>query len=242
MVQLDVVTQSGQVNSVQLRTVGLVDAAFKDIDRKLVMLPLQTAARLMDTNHLDFVSIELRDDAFAGPFLKAFREEASQAGVAVSGSRWQDHPVGDLYQRTMSLLSIFRNFIVAVILWIAGLSVFTTMVKIVKGRVREIGTLRSLGYRPRQIIRLFALESVLLASGGCAIALIASWLLGWTINQLGILYKAGMLTEPVPFIIHLNRDILMQSWLLLSFIAIAAASVASWRAARVKVSDNLIHV
>jgi putative ABC transport system permease protein len=76
---------------------------------------------------------------------------------------WIDTEDADLFRRAESILSVYRGLVVLVILVIAGAAVRTTMMKTVRERTREIGTLRSLGYRRHHLLAMFAVESSLFA-------------------------------------------------------------------------------
>lgn len=74
---------------------------------------------------------------------------------------------------------IFLAVAMAVIAMIGGLvSGLNTMYASVLGRIREIGTLKTLGYRPSDIIQSFVMESVSIAligaAIGCAVSMLAN--------------------------------------------------------------------
>ncbi|MFL5815624.1 MAG: ABC transporter permease [Bdellovibrionia bacterium] len=240
--QLNVATESGQANALTGSLVGIIDAAYKDLDTKFVAMPLEMAQTLMATQKLSYISVQLSDSTDALSFANKMRADASGAGIQLDVTRWQDHPDGDLYVRTMSLLTIFRNFVVAVILVIAGLSVLSTMIKIVTERTREIGTLRSMGYSRHQVLALFALEVFLLSVIGIATGLLTALASSWAINLIGLTYKAGMLTEPVPFRVAFSAPIYISSAVFLVVIATLAAVVPAYQATGRRVSELLTHV
>ena len=94
--------------------------------------------------------------------------------------RWDRHKYAELYRRGMQVLGLYRTFVVLIVVAIAGMSVFSTMLKAVNERVREIGTLRSIGYRRRHIGALFTIEAAMLAGLasclGLALSAVAVWL------------------------------------------------------------------
>jgi putative ABC transport system permease protein len=240
--QLSVATESGQANAMTGSLVGIIDAAYKDLDTKFVAMPLEMAQTLMATKKLSYISVQLSDQTDPLSFANQMRSEAAAAGIQLDVTRWQDHPDGDLYVRTMSLLTIFRNFVVAVILVIAGLSVLSTVIKIVTERTREIGTLRSIGYSRHQVLALFAVEVFLLSAIGIVTGLVTSLISSWFINLISLTYKAGMLTEPVPFRVAFSAPIYISSAVFLVVIATLAAMVPAYQATGRKVSELLTHV
>jgi putative ABC transport system permease protein len=147
-----------------------------------------------------------------------------------------------MYLRSVELLSIFRNFVVAVIISIAGLSVFNSLIKIVKERTREIGALRSIGFFQNQIVLMFGLEACFLALLGNFLGFVATLLVTGVINSTGIMYKAGMLAEPIPFRIAVVPSVYIDSLVFLCCVSILAALVPSFSISRKKIAETLVDV
>ncbi len=241
-VQLNVTTETGQLNAIDLEAVGLVDALYKDIDDKYIVTSLEDAQALMNTQDLSYITVKFKDE---GPHIDAviedFTKSAAAAGIPQRMVRWENHIVGDMYNRTMNLLSVFRNFVVSIILVIAGLSVFNTMMKLVKERTREIGTLRSIGFVPNQVLLIFIGESVILSLLGGGIGSVLAVLSTFAMNALGIVYKAGVLVEPVPFRIMISMDLYILSFVFLSLLATFATWIVCRSTLKVETAENLIH-
>jgi putative ABC transport system permease protein len=241
--QLNITTPSGQLNALDLTAVGLVDALYKDIDDKYILTSLEAAQTLMNTHDLSFVTVKMSDSgSLVDDMIRNFNQEAETSGHQHRMVRWQDHLVGDMYNRTMDLLSVFRNFVVSIIIVIAGLSTFNTMTKLVNERTREIGTLRSLGFLPRQILFLFVSESVVLSILGCGIGSILAVLFTFLINSLGIVYKAGVLVEPVLFRIMINFPLYIASFIFLSLLAALTTWLACKSTLKKNTAENLTYV
>ncbi|MGZ3768615.1 MAG: ABC transporter permease, partial [Bdellovibrio sp.] len=220
MVQLLSTTQSGQMNAVNLEVKGLVDAAYKDIDNKFVAVDLAQAQELLNTKALSYITVKFHDSKQADFFISSFNEAMMKTNPQIKMLRWQSHPDGDIYIRTMDLLSVFRNFVVIIIVAIAGLSIFNTMVKVVNERTREIGIMQSLGFWSRHITTVFTVEALLLAGFGSLIGALGSITLTFILNMLGIVYKAGILVEPVRFHILIDFGLYFTSMVLLFLLSI----------------------
>lgn len=240
-VQVNTVTGSGQLNASNLEVVGMIDAAFKEIDNKFVAMSLEQAHLLMDTKNISYFTVKLNSEDQVPEFIQNFNAYAEKNQIVARMKHWTDHLVGDIYNKTMSLLTIFRNFVVVIIVSIAGLSIFNTMLKIVKERTREIGTLRSLGFIPSQILFIFTFEGFLLSFIGCAIGAVLGLFSTFLLNSLQIVYKAGMLVEPILFHIQINLDLYLISYVLLSLIAVLTAYLATRSTIQRNVAENLIY-
>jgi putative ABC transport system permease protein len=238
-IQLNITTPEGQLNAIDVEIGGMIDVLYKDIDDKFVAIPLPAAQELMNTQTVSYYTAKLKDLSNLPDFLNDFNQRAEKANLGYRMVRWQDHIIGDMYKRTMSLLGVFRNFVMTIIIAIATLSIFNTMMKIVKERTREIGTLQSLGFVRTKIVFIFVVEAVILSVLGGAIGSVIAAIATIGVNSIGLVYKAGILVEPVPLRILINPNLYGISFVLLSCIA----SVTAWGVCRSAVkrtaSENL---
>jgi len=242
-VQLSITTAEGQLNALDVEIVGLVDALYKDVDDKFVRISLEDSQTLMNTKDVSYVTVKfVGQGSFIDDIVSAFNREATLMGSEQRMSRWQNHITGDMYVRTMNLLSVFRNFVVTVIVVIAALSIFNTMMKLVKERTREIGTLRSIGFIPRQILFIFLSEAVVLSFFGGVIGSVLAIISTVALNHAGIVYKAGVLVEPISFRIMISPQLYLISFIFLSILA----AVTTWLVCRATLkqstAENLTYV
>ncbi|WP_413289745.1 ABC transporter permease [Bdellovibrio sp. HCB337] len=242
-IQLSTTTAEGQLNAIDIEVVGLMDALYKDVDDKFLVTSLADAQTLMNTPDVSYVTAKfLKEGRFIDQIVNEFNQEAQKAGSDQRMIRWQDHITGDMYNRTMSLLSVFRNFVVTIIVVIASLSIFNTMMKLVKERTREIGTLRSIGFVPRQILFIFVSEAVVLSFLGGIIGSIVAIVSTFGMNGLGILYKAGVLVEPIAFRIMVSPSLYVISFIFLSILAAVTTWIVCRATLKQSTAENLTYV
>jgi putative ABC transport system permease protein len=241
MVQLSATTRHGQLNVVDPAIAGLFDGGMTDIDSRWVHMPLSLAQQLADTDAVTMVVVLLRDEREAAAFASALTADAQARGFDLVATPWDEHVVAEMYRRSTSILTIYRNLVVLIVVAIAGMSVLTTMLKAVNERVREIGTLRSIGFRRRHIIGLFTMEAALLASVSSAVGLIATAALIAAINSAGLSYSGGVAATPIPLTVSLVPAACVFALLFLSGVAMLAAVMPARRAARLSIPDALGH-
>jgi putative ABC transport system permease protein len=242
VLQLSVSTEAGQANAASLEVVGIMDALFADIDRGHIALPLETAQALYDTRRLGYYGVGLTEGVSRAGFVLAMQEAARNAGHKLLVQDWREHRFGDLYRRTMDLLLFFRTLTLGVMLLIGGLSVYIAFLKIIHQRTPEIGILKTLGFSRAQIRGLFVWETVFVSLVGCGIGAAASMLFSWVVRQLGIYYKAGILSEPVLFGLSLNAGILLSSGVFLIMVSLVASLLPLSKANKATITQNLGHV
>lgn len=242
-IQLSITTPEGQLNALDLEVVGLVDALYKDMDDKYIRISLEDAQTLMNTSNVSYVITKFKHEgSFIDDIIADFNRQAQSAGSQQHLVRWQDHIVGDMYVRTMSLLSVFRNFVITIIVVIASLSIFNTLMKLVKERTREIGTLRSIGFLPRQILFIFVSEAVVLSIIGGLIGSIVALVSTFILNNAGILYKAGVLVEPIAFRIMISPPLYVVSFIFLSLLAAITTWLVCRSTLKQSTAENLTYV
>jgi putative ABC transport system permease protein len=240
-VQLTTTTVHGQLNAVDPQVAGIFDGGLKELDARFVLMPMALAQRLLDTDGVTFYAVDLADKRQGRAFARRLTAAARARGLDLVATPWREHAHGELYRRTMTLLRLYRLLVVFVVVTIAGMSVFTTILKSVTERVREIGTLRSLGYRRPQVTGLFTLEGGLLAVVAAAVGLAVSAILTTAINAGRFSYSGGIASQPIPLTVSLQPASIAFAVLFLGGVAVLASFLAARRAARLAIPDALGH-
>ena len=125
---------------------------------------------------------------------------------------------------------------------ISVLSVINTLIKIIKERSREIGTLRSIGFKSTQVMKMFIYETLLLSFIGAIIGFVMSIVLTILLNSMHIRYKAGMLSEPVLFRISFSWPDYFNAFFVLLFVSLLACLYSTYQEINKKIVDNFNHV
>ena len=239
--QISSTTVDGQLNAIDIDAVALMDAGYKDVDDRYIMTTLEAAQTLMNTDKVSFISIAT-PDRNVDEVVDYLNTDVFKDKKYLLAQRWQNHRLGEMYKKTMDFLSIFRNFVIVVIVVVSTLSVLNTMVKLVKERTREIGTMRSIGFLPEQVVKMFFLESLFLSLMGTGVGAVIALLLTTVFNSVKILYKAGLLSEPVAFRIAFYPNAYVAAFILLVTVGTIATYFATRQIIKSKIIDNLTYV
>lgn len=240
--QISAMTADGQLNALDVTTVGLMDAGYRDIDDRYLATSIETAQMLTNSKSVNMITVKLTDKSERDNFVELFNARFSERISALKIMPWVQHPVGETYIKTLELMAVFRNFVVVVILIISVLSVINTLIKIIKERSREIGTLRSIGFKARQVVRMFIYETLMLSFLGTMIGFFVSVVLTLLLNSLQIRYKAGMLSEPVLFKINFAVDGYANAFFVLLFVSLLACLYSTRQELKKKIIENFNHV
>ena len=207
----------------------------------MTYLPLALAQRLANTRDVTMYTILLRDPARAERFSRDLSAAAAARGLAIDAMPWQASYYGETFRQGMAFLRAFRGLMAMVVVAIAGAAVFSSMVKTVNERTREIGTLRSLGFLRRQVTRLFALEAAVLSAVACAAGLLVTLGVSALLNRAGLTYRPGIMATPIPLGLAVDFVSYLQVAALLVAIAVFAAWRPARRAARTRIPDALAY-
>ncbi|WP_346838612.1 FtsX-like permease family protein [Microbulbifer sp. SAOS-129_SWC] len=168
-----------RINAVRAQPTGIMDWGIKEINDRLVVMPMADAQALLNTTDVSEYHVLLRD----GAGLDAARERIGAALQAqglddVAVFRWSDRAA--FYQQVKAVLGGFLNFIALIACAIGFTSLLNASYMNFAQRAREFATLRSLGFPRRFVLALTALENswlalaaALLGIGGAAAIVLA---------------------------------------------------------------------
>jgi putative ABC transport system permease protein len=238
-IQLMGSTIAGQVNAVEPVVAGFVDGGRREMDDVALMMPLALAQRFRNAPVISQYTILLRDPSKAEPFARELAAAAKARGLAIDAMPWQQSYFGEQYHQGMGIMRTLRSLMGIVVVAIAGMAIFSTMVKIVSERTREIGTLRSLGFVRSQVTRLFALEAAILSVSACGVGLVLTLVLTALVNGAGVTYSGGLMANPIPLGVDVDPVNYLLAAVFLTAVAVFAAWLPARRAARRKIPDAL---
>jgi putative ABC transport system permease protein len=236
VVQLQVSTQSGQANAMDFNVTGLMSTGFAEMDARMAVLPLSVAQTLFATKRVSYMSVLLDDPSQIKAWTQNLNEAARRDNISVAAIPWQQHTFGDLFRQSIGFLMVFRNLVISIILVVVSITTVNTFVKIVNERIREIGTMRSIGYKPIHVIMMFCFEALMLAVAGSFLGVMASIITTEVCNALHFVYNAGFMSEGFVFKIDLRAFDFMWITLLIMILTMFATFFPTWRATKVPIA------
>lgn len=147
-------------------------------------------AKLLETDGATYVGVFLKSDlqarATAGALNRAFREK----GLPFEAFSFFDERIGLFYTGTMNFLYAMSTFFLILVSGVVVLTVTNAVSMSILERVREIGTLRAIGFRQRDIARLLSLECFVLCVFSLAIGDVVAQAIAAAVNAAGIRFHA----------------------------------------------------
>lgn len=170
--------------------------------------------------------------------VEAIEDEAQARGLQSRSVR----TVVARVKQTLRVATYVAGFLAAIAVFVACLGIVNTMVMSVLERTREIGLLKALGARGRDVVLLFLVEGALIGLGGGLLGLSGAALLGALGNRVG----TSMIEEAMQMPFH-GTLFQMPGWLVAGGLGFAvvtslvASVLPALRAARIDPVKALRH-
>ncbi len=167
------------INAIDVTVVGFNRSGIPERDKRFIMLPLEAAQILTDSNQVNRIVVALHHTQDT---------EAIAHRVAdfdnISHKTWSD--LFPFYRSVVALYNNIFGVMGGIIFVVVFLSVSNTMVMAMMERVNESGTLRAYGFSRAHVIRLLSQEGAILGVSGALAGLLLGSLLIVLINSAAI--------------------------------------------------------
>jgi putative ABC transport system permease protein len=205
---------------------------FSNID-ETIFISLQSAQILLKTQYFSGLYVMTNT---AGDVTTVQQEIESHYGTQVrvmnAGSMLSS------VESITSQMTVFLGSIGAVSLFVAAVGITNTMFVSVMERTREIGILKALGYRPKQIMGMFLSEAILSGIvggvGGTVLGYVLSFVIGGAMPMSGgfSMSGPGRTSSSTTFTPVFTPELIAFSLLFPIGIAVLAGLYPAWRASR----------
>lgn len=235
---ISVAMPSGAVNAIDFQITGIVRNQLEEMENTFALIPLETAQNLLNVpSAVDSLIVMLKDTSIVDDVEGKIRDVCDKNGFEYR--KWNQ--IVPYYQGASEFYSSSMNVALVVILAIVVFSIINTMLMTVYDRMREIGTMRSIGTTSTQVMKMLSAESVLLGGFGCILGLCLALAVAYAVNSLG-----GIPLPPPPGntraykgLIYIEwRDVFMYSAM---FIAVSSLSALfpAMKARKLSIADTL---
>ena len=211
---------------------------FAEVDRSWVLLGRPLVERLMGGQ----TAVDLLEFTVADP------EEAPRIADAASGILQPDFVVTDWRQLNRQLFTalkfqqIMLFLVLLLIVVVSTFNVASTLVVLVRERMRDIGLLGALGLPPDSLRRVFLTYGGFLGALGTLLGVLAGWGICWVLTTFELVrfdpeVAAIYFVSSVPFRV-VPWDVL---WIVVPtlLVTLLACCLPAWKAARVDPSSAL---
>ncbi len=241
-------TRSGFHQTLDLEVVGILNCPNPAINKGTLFMPLDTADALMemegavteiDLKYRDYRTAEKKNAELATGTLAAFPD--------LTVVSWKDLSAD--YLAISATKKGGANVMLLLVFIIAAVGVSNTMLMTIYERIRELGMMRALGMRDRDIRRVFLLEAggigLIGSVTGVALGCIANWaMVRWGIDFSGFMDMSEMdIGYRVSAVMHAawNPPVIVVALVAGVLACVVVATFPVRRALRLQITDCLRH-
>jgi len=221
-----------------LKVSATFSTGFAEFDRSWVLLDRALVERLMGGE----TAMDLLEFTVAEP------EEAPRVAEAAMGILEPDFVVTDWRQLNRELFTALQLqqvalfLVLGLIVLVSTFNVASTLVVLVRERMRDIGLLGALGLRPTGLRLVFLVYGGFLGAFGTLLGVIAGWGICWVLTTFEVIrfdpeVAAIYFIDSVPF--HVKGRDLLAVVVFALLVTLIACFIPAWRAARVDPSSAL---
>ena len=241
-----VMTQAlgGEVGSAAFRVAGLFDTGSDAFDSALGFVTVRAAQDLLAMpGRVSAIAVRLQDRSLEAQAMAGV-QRLLQPGTAVAVGWRSLLPEVD---QMIEYVRVVVRLITGIVLAVVAIGIMNTLLMSVMERTRELGIMMALGTRPRAIVGLVLIESLVLAAVGIAAGVAMGVPLIAYFGARGLdlsAYARGV--ESIPGLTGVIHPMFVPSgvampMLLLFALSAAAALYPAWRAARLQPATAIRH-
>ncbi|MBU0671612.1 MAG: ABC transporter permease [Candidatus Margulisbacteria bacterium] len=203
---LTVVTQTayGSISAMNLKIVGIFRFGVQSVDNTTFFLPLDKAQQLLDLNDaVTEIFILVKDKNMAPAVAKEIKTSLDQVYPGQYTTKaWQEQELLYFY---MTLAKNVYAGIYFLVLFLASFTILNTMFMSVLERTKEIGMMKSLGMKDRQVMGVILLEALLIGTIASFIGAIWGSGIAYYLAVVGIDFTAtfeqmGQMNFPLSYV------------------------------------------
>jgi len=203
-VQLAARTFQNDFSAVDAEIVGFYSSGLELLEESAALVPLDALQKLYETDGATKISLFLPWNTPPEPAARRLSEALRNANLDLEVHHYKEFSVNPFYAGFMNLIYVMSSFFLTLAICVVTLTVSDTMTMSVLERSREIGTLRALGFRQNQIIRMFSEEGTLLGLLCLPVGLFIAWLTSLAVNSAEVLFEVPGISTQIKVVLEIN--------------------------------------
>jgi putative ABC transport system permease protein len=233
-------TVNETLNAMTVEVAGAFKYFSQEWEEQLTFLPLELVQRLLRTDGIDKVMIRLSGLKEVTRAKQELQISFDALALGVEVKPWQD--VAPFYSELKTFWEALEGLSTMGVFILAFFSIMQVLTMSFMERTREVGTIRAVGTKRRQVFGMLLTEGVLLGLLGGLFGAVLGFGLGSLINVSNIGWMYPGATEPMAVGIQLVMANAIPPVIIVMISAFLSAIYPAWHAARTNVVTALHYV
>lgn len=232
-------TYDGVVNAMDLEVSGIFSTDISEFDDTTMIIPLQTAQKLLDTKAVEQIIVGLRDTDLTDIVKTSLVKKIAKIDPNIYTKTWES--VATLYNQVSTFNGIQTKVVQSILMALVLLSILNTVGMSIFERTGEIGTVRALGEKKKTVVAQFVFEGLVLGVVGSLAGILWGILSAQGFNLLHIPMVLPGASTPVYVKIDIVLEAIIHSGFLGIITTVIAALIPARRASQMNIVDALRH-
>jgi putative ABC transport system permease protein len=211
-------------------------AEFNDGARSL-LLPFEMAQTLVATERTERLVVYLSDPRQLDAARLALLGVLHRDGLAVEIHTWQE--LSSSYLRARNASDLTFDSVAGMVFAVIAAAIAATISMNALERRREVATLRALGMHSSGVFLMYAAEALWMAAFAVMLSLVGSGLIAWVVNRAALSTTTQQALKKAPMLVELDFSRMLMAVVTVMAVALLAALVPAFKAARVEVAEGL---
>lgn len=200
-INLQGLTVDNGFNALDAKVIARYTTGFEMTEDTSMMAPLNVLQELMATDGITYMGIYLKNDMKARSVSGELNLLFKKWELPLEAIPFFDERIGLFYTGSMNFLYAIALFFFILVTVVVVLSVANAISMNIMERIKELGTMRAIGFTPEDIARLVAIESFILSVISVAIGFIMSQVIAILTNAAHIRFSPPGIAGDMQFIL-----------------------------------------
>lgn len=166
-----------------------------------MLTTVDTFQDLMATDGITYMGLFLKNDLKARPEAAELNKLFAEHSLNLEAVPFFDERIGLFYTGSMNFLYAITAFFFLLVAVVVVLSVANAISMNIMERVKELGTMRAIGYTPEKLSGLIAVESFILAVISTGIGFIMAQVIALVVNAMNIRFSPPGIAGDIQFML-----------------------------------------
>ncbi len=225
----------GPFTAVDAEIVARFRTGFAEHEKSLMLLPLPMLQGFYGTDAITYKAVFLKDPDQVEAVARRLQAAFEARGLSVVIYPWWSPIISPNYTFNVPLTTVMAVFILVILLIMVSLSLANAMTLSLLERLRELGTLRALGFTPQGVISIVLTEALVLTAIGTVLGLLGGLGVGALVNAANVRYSPPAFAGTLQFMVRPTVGYVFVSAMFVFVVSLFATLIVARRQMRKRV-------